>query len=103
MPSDSQRPNILLIMTDQHHAACVGYNGHPDVTTPNVDRLAAEGVVFRNCFVQNGVCTPSRVSYLTGLYPHTNGCTENNLPLSKNRPCFPEMVSTGKYATGYFW
>ena len=67
------RPNILLIMTDQHHAGCVGYKGHPDVRTPNLDRLAAEGVRFDECFCQNGVCVPSRTSYLTGQYCHTHG------------------------------
>jgi len=67
------RPNVLMLMTDQHHAACVGYRGHPDVKTPNLDRLAAGGTHFTNAFVQNGVCVPSRISYLTGQYVHTHG------------------------------
>lgn len=67
------KPNILIIMTDQHHAGCLGYAGHPDVRTPNIDRLAAEGVRFRNAFCQNGLCVPSRVSLLTGQYPSVHG------------------------------
>ncbi len=67
------RPNILIIMDDQHHAGCFGYAGHPDVKTPNIDQLAATGVNFRNAFCQNGVCVPSRVSLLTGQYPSAHG------------------------------
>ena len=62
-----------MIMTDQHHAACVGYRGHPDVRTPNIDRLAQEGVRFDQAFTCHGTCVPSRVSYLTGQYPHVHG------------------------------
>ncbi len=68
-----KRPNILLVMDDQHHAGCFGYANHPDVRTPNVDRLAADGVCFRNAFCQNGICVPSRVSLLTGQYPSRHG------------------------------
>ncbi len=68
-----RRPNVLMIMTDQHHAACVGYRGHPDVKTPNLDRLAAEGVRFDETFSCHGTCVPSRVSYMTGMYPHAHG------------------------------
>ena len=67
------RPNVLMIMTDQHHASCVGYRGHPDVRTPNIDRLAEGGVRFDDAFTVHGTCVPSRVSYLTGQYPHTTG------------------------------
>ena len=68
-----------MIMTDQHHAGCFGYKGHPDVKTPNIDRLANEGIAFNNCFCSNGVCVPSRVTYMTGQYCHTHGVYGNDL------------------------
>ena len=74
-----EKPNVLMIMTDQHHAGCLGYAGHPDVKTPHIDRLAAEGVRFDECFAANGVCVPSRVSFLTGEYCHTHGVYGNDL------------------------
>ncbi len=69
----TNKPNVLLIMTDQHNRRCFGYAGHPDVRTPNFDSLAANGVSFGNAFCQNGICVPSRVSLLTGQYPTTHG------------------------------
>ncbi|MFA5688005.1 MAG: sulfatase-like hydrolase/transferase [Kiritimatiellales bacterium] len=68
-----KKPNILILMNDQHHAGCFEYAGHPDVKTPNIDRLAADGVNFRNAFCQNGISVPSRVSLITGQYPSTHG------------------------------
>lgn len=66
-------PNILFILADQHNAKCLGAAGHPDARTPNLDRLAAEGVRFTNCIPQNPICTPSRVSFLSGQYLHNHG------------------------------
>lgn len=63
--------NILLILSDQHNAKVLGCKGHPDVKTPNLDRMAAEGVRF--AITQNPICTPSRVSYLSGQYCHNHG------------------------------
>ncbi len=76
---NAKRPNVLMIINDQHHAGCFGYAGHPDVKTPVLDRLAAEGTRFHDTFCQNGVCVPSRVSYLTGQYCHTHGVYGNDL------------------------
>lgn len=74
----ASRPNILMIMNDQHHAGCFGYAGHPDVKTPNLDKLASESTSFSDAFCQNGVCVPSRVSYMTGQYCHTHGVYMND-------------------------
>ncbi len=73
-----KRPNILMIIDDQHHAGCFGHAGHPDVKTPVLDQLAAEGTRFHDTFCQNGICVPSRVSYLTGQYCHTHGVYGND-------------------------
>jgi choline-sulfatase/uncharacterized sulfatase len=69
----STQPNILFILSDQHNAKVLGHVGHPDVQTPNLDRMAAEGVRFENAITQNPICTPSRVSYLSGQYCHNHG------------------------------
>ena len=67
------RPNILHIISDQHNAKVLGHAGHPQVQTPHLDRMAAEGVRFTNAITQNPICTPSRVCYLSGQYPHNHG------------------------------
>lgn len=67
------RPNVLFIVADQHNAKVLGCNGHPDVKTPNLDRMAAEGVRFENAITQNPICTPSRVSFFSGQYCHNHG------------------------------
>jgi len=69
----AKQPNVLFIISDQHNAKVVGYRGHPDVKTPNLDRMAQEGVRFHNAITQNPICTPSRVCYLSGQYCHNHG------------------------------
>ncbi|MFG0250348.1 MAG: sulfatase-like hydrolase/transferase, partial [Phycisphaeraceae bacterium JB051] len=65
--------NIIYYNPDEMRADVLGCYGHPLVKTPNIDRLAARGTTFENCFVQHTVCTPSRCSFLTGWYPHVRG------------------------------
>jgi arylsulfatase len=84
-------PNVLFIIADQHNAKVVGHRGHPDVKTPNLDRLAADGVRFDNCITQNPICTPSRMSFFSGQYPHNHGY----YGLSGARPKVPNLL-------GYF-
>ena len=72
-------PNILWLMSDQHHAGCLGVAGHPDVRTPHLDRLAQEGVRFTRAFCNSPICGPSRVSMITGQYVRTTGITGNAL------------------------
>ncbi|MBO47028.1 MAG: sulfatase [Planctomycetes bacterium] len=64
----SLQPNILFIISDQHNAKILGHKGHPNARTPHLDQLAAEGVRFDNAITQNPICTPSRVSFLSGQY-----------------------------------
>jgi choline-sulfatase len=70
-------PNILSIICDQMRGDAMGFLGHPNVRTPNIDRLASEGVVFERCFVNNPVCLPSRKSAFSGRYPHEHGSLSN--------------------------
>lgn len=74
----SKRPNVLYIMTDQHHADCLGAAGR-QVRTPNLDQLAAEGVRFTRAYCNNPVCAPSRSTFITGQYPHTHGILGNDI------------------------
>src|SRR5262245_42825135 len=71
-PSDA-RPNILLIFSDDHAMQSIGAYGAPFRATPNLDRLAREGMLFRHCLVTNSICGPSRATVLTGKYSHLNG------------------------------
>lgn len=70
---NARRPNFLFFIPDQLRADAVGAFGNPHVRTPHVDALAARGARFDNAYVQHPVCSPSRASFLTGWYPHTNG------------------------------
>ena len=94
-------PNLLFIYTDEQRYDTLGAYGNSRIQMPNLNRLAAESTVFGEAYVTQPVCTPSRSSLLTGLYPHTNGCTENNIALDPGTPCLPEMLC-GEYATGHF-
>jgi choline-sulfatase len=67
----SAKPNILFIITDEQHPAMTGYRGNPVIQTPNLDSLAADGMVFTRDYVQSPVCGPSRASYMFGKYIHT--------------------------------
>ncbi|MFP4055238.1 MAG: arylsulfatase [Candidatus Brocadiia bacterium] len=68
-----ERPHILLLMTDQHRGSCIGADGNRAVRTPNLDRLAAEGVLFRAAYTAVPSCTPARAGLLTGLSPWHHG------------------------------
>ncbi len=95
-------PNLLFLFTDEQRFDTLGCYGNERIETPCLDRLAAESTCFERCYVTQPVCTPSRSSIMTGLWPHTTGCTENNVPLPDDVPTLAEMLSKGDYATGYF-
>lgn len=77
-PADdlSARPNIIIIESDDHHFQALGCMGDP-VHTPNLDALAARGILFRNHVCQGAQCSPSRNALLTGSYPHNTGIYHN--------------------------
>ena len=95
------RPNLLFLFTDEQRADTMSAYGNTAIHTPNLDRLASQSTVFDQAYVTQPVCTPSRSSILTGLWPHANGCTANNIPLRPDTPCLPEMLASGDYATAY--
>ncbi len=93
-----QCPNILIIYTDQQRWGALGANGNPDVHTPNLDRLADQGVNLTHYFVQNPVCMPSRLSFLTGQYPSTLRITHMGVPVPPQTMTLAHIL--GQY--GYF-
>ncbi len=96
----NKRPNILLLMSDQHNAKCAGFAGHEVVKTPNLDALAAQGVRFSSAYCQNPICTPSRMCHLSSQYVHNHGYYGLNGPMPHQLPSmFSEMKAQG-YHTG---
>jgi len=94
-----RKPNILIIYTDQQRWDALGANGNPDIQTPNLDRLAAESVNFDHHFVQNPVCMPSRISFLTGQYPSTLGITHMGVPVPEELLTLPKLLGQYGYHT----
>ncbi len=92
-------PNIIFIMADDHAAHALSCYGSRINQTPNLDRLAQEGVRFQNCFCTNSICAPSRASILTGMYSHRNGVIDNSKSLKKNLITFPELLQSQGYHT----
>src|SRR5215831_10943738 len=85
------RPNIVFVLVDDLRWDALGCAGHPFVKTPNIDRIAREGVLFRNFFITTPLCSPSRASFLTGQYVHTHGIRDNTNrgPASHKLQTFP--------------
>ena len=77
LPAADRQPNVLLVISDQLHHAAFGAAGNPVVQTPNIDRLAREGVRFENALCPTPFCSPTRASLMTGLYPHQHGVIKN--------------------------
>ena len=98
----AKRPNILFIFSDDHAAnavSCYGSRLAEVAPTKNLDRIAAEGMRFENCFVTNALCGPSRAVILTGKHSHINGFLENEHKFNGDQPTFPKMLQKGGYQT----
>lgn len=96
--------NIVFILADDHRYDFIGALGHPFLKghTPNLDRLLAGGVHFRNAFVTSSLCSPSRASILTSRYMHEHGVTDNFSPLNPALQTFPLLLQKRSYHTGFF-
>jgi len=94
-----QPPNIIFIMADDHASQAVGCYGSRLNRTPGIDRIAAEGVRFENCFCTNGICAPSRAVILTGKHSHLNGVRDNEDVFDGSQPTFPKILQTVGYET----
>ena len=96
-----KRPNILFILCDDIRWDHLGCAGHPNIKTPNIDRLAHEGVHFRNMFCTTSLCSPSRASILSGLYGHSHGVQNNFTEFPNELPSFPKRLHDTGYETAY--
>ncbi|MEV5967010.1 sulfatase-like hydrolase/transferase [Kribbella sp. NPDC051952] len=96
----TERPNVLLICTDQQRFDALGAYGNEFVRTPNLDRLAGDGVLFENCYVQNPVCAPSRASLMTSRYPHAHGLWANGVQLPSHEQFFTKTLADDGYDCG---
>ena len=101
-PSQASRPNVLILYSDQHHHSVMGAAGHDEILTPNLDRLAEEGVRFTRCAASHPVCTPSRATMQTGMYAGLHGAGPNNALMDPpDTTYFAEIFGDAGYATGY--
>ncbi len=95
----SVRPNILFIMADDHAQRAISAYSDELTQTPNLDRIANEGMLFRNSFVTNSICAPSRAAILTGKYSHLNGKIDNLSAFRPDQWTFPEALQAAGYRT----
>ncbi|MDQ3441608.1 MAG: sulfatase-like hydrolase/transferase, partial [Planctomycetota bacterium] len=105
--AQAKRPNLIAIVTDDQGAWSIGAYGNKDSRTPNLDRLARDGALFTNAFVSTPVCSPSRASFLTGLYGTQVGITDwinmnesgAGVGLPPETVTWPELLKQNGYAT----
>ncbi|MBK7477551.1 MAG: sulfatase [Haliscomenobacter sp.] len=98
-----KRPNMVVVLVDDMRWDEYGEAGHNYIQTPNIDRLAKEGVAFPNAFATTPLCSPSRASFLTGQYPHTNGIKDNTARNAQSHELntFPKQLHQKGYATAF--
>ena len=97
----AERPNILFIMSDDHAAHAISAYNSKINKTPNIDRIAHDGMLFKNCFAVNAICTPSRATILTGKYSHKNGVPVFNR-FDGSQWTVAKDLKAGGYYTGMF-
>ena len=103
LPDATKSRNVIFILSDDHRYDFMGFTGKvPWLETPNMDRLASEGVYCENAFVTTSLSSPSRASILTGLYSHTHKIVDNLAPDPGNLTYFPEYLQEAGYQTGFF-
>ncbi len=95
-------PNLLFLISDDHAAYVLGADGNRQARTPNLDRLAAEGVRFARHYCNAPVCTPSRQSFLTGQMPHAAGVTVLRTALAEDKPTLAKQLRAAGYHTAVF-
>ena len=100
----SARPNVVFLFSDQHNADFLGCEGHPDVATPNLDRLGNEGTSLSRAYCQDAICAPSRCSLFSGLYPRTLGLLDNGAPtrVAREAVSLPSAFRNAGYRTAAF-
>ncbi|MDF1755509.1 MAG: sulfatase [Verrucomicrobiales bacterium] len=99
--AEKKRPNVVFVLTDDQRADALSCMGHPHLKTPNIDRLASEGALFKNHFCTTSLCSPSRASILGGLYAHAHGVVNNFTDYPRDLPTFPRQLQAEGYTTAY--
>ncbi len=94
-----RQPNILFIMSDDHAEQAISAYGSTLINTPNIDRIAREGILFKNSFVTNSICAPSRATLLTGKFSHLNGLRDNRDHFDGSQMTFPKLLQQAGYET----
>ncbi len=98
----SKRPNIVFIMSDDHAYQAISAYNDKLIQTPNIDRIAKEGMLFTNATVTNSICAPSRAVILTGKHSHINGKIDNLSPFDTTNVTFPQLLKRSGYQTAMF-
>ena len=99
MASKENPLNVLLFVVDEMRAGHMGCAGNSIVQTPNVDRLADEGICFSRAYCNHTICMPSRASMFTGLLPRDHGAWNNNMEMHPGLPVLPELLRQAGYRT----
>ncbi|WP_299801037.1 sulfatase [uncultured Maribacter sp.] len=100
--SKKKKPNIIFIMSDDHAYQAISAYDDKLLNTPNIDRLAKEGMLFTNASVTNSICAPSRATILTGKHTHINGKVDNYFPFDTTQVTFPQIFKQNGYKTAMF-
>lgn len=98
----TQQPNILFIMSDDHAYQAISAYSDKLINTPNIDRIANEGMLFTNACVTNSICAPSRATILTGKHTHINGKINNLMPFDTTQVTFPQLFQKAGYETAMY-
>ena len=98
----ANRPNILFIMSDDHAYQAISAYSNKLIETPNIDRIANEGILFTNACVTNSICAPSRATILTGKHTHLNGKIDNRMPFDTTQVTFPQLFQKAGYQTAMY-
>ncbi|MEK6152798.1 sulfatase [Flavobacteriaceae bacterium 3-367] len=101
-PMIQEKPNIIFIMSDDHAYQAISTYSDKLIETPNIDRLAKEGITFTNACVSNSICAPSRATILTGKHTHINGKIDNQMPFDTTQVTFPQLFQQAGYQTAMF-
>ncbi len=96
------RPNIVFIMSDDHAYQAICAYSDKLIQTPNIDRIAEEGMLFSNACVTNSICAPSRATILTGKHCHLHGKIDNRFPFDTTQMTFPQLFQDAGYQTAMF-
>ena len=101
---ETTRPNVIVILADDMQRGVTGYEGHPIIKTPNIDKLASKGTIFNKGFATSAVCTPSRTTLLTGLYERRHGINFNsNSSMTEDAwsQTYPMLLKNDGYFVGW--